>query len=407
MAVTANPSQKGTLPYADESAFGETSVVFDERLPVANNVSDITSALQKDKIEVPLTQMYNNEARLDAQGPYVVQFPVDLYLAGHGSTCAGAVSATVVPTFLGRCLGGVNQGQTGTTVNVPTDASTFSLTGGTVVAGALIRVGTLADGRGGGEFYAVDNASTITLLNEMAASANAADVVFGSETVHCLEQSAAVTSMRFNAQTDNQRYTVHGCWCSGFELSGTNVGEILRARALMSGARFAEESASTWPTDIASENFIPACVTAGRLFVQTVGTTTRAVRTARNIRISFEVETYPIMGYDSDNACQTIIGVRRGAVVPTITWTEDAEAAGTQSLADIYDATSLKHIMVTFSSADGSAMGFYLSNAKCITPRPTQMDGDGLNQVEVSFKGMTGPTSTSELTHSAWRLAFA
>jgi len=241
----------------------------------------------------------------------------------------------------------------------------------------------------------------------MAATASAADVVWASETVHANETSAAVTSMRFNAQTDNQRYGVHGCFCSGFELSGTNVGEILRARALMTGARFDEESASTWPNVTSVDNFIPACVTAGRLFVQTVGTVTRAVRTARNIRISFEVETFPQLGYDSDNVCQTIIGARRGRVVPTITWTEDAEAAGTQSLADIYDATNLKHIMVTFSSADGSAMGFYLSNAKCISPRPVQMDGDGLNQVEVSFKGMTGPTSTTELTHSAWRLAFA
>jgi hypothetical protein len=405
--MAANPSQKGALPYADEAAFGETSTTYDERLPVANNVNEIIAGLAKDKIEVPLTQQYNNEARLDAQGPYAASFPVDVFLAGHGSTCAGAVSATVVPTFLGRCFGQVNQGETGTTVDTPTSAVQWSNVGGTVVAGALIRLGAIAEARGNGEFYVVNNASTMTVLNAAADTPNAADVVYGAETVHCNETLASVTTMRFNAQTDNQKYGVHGCFATGLEISGIGVGEVPRARVQMTGARFAEESASTWPTDVASENFIPAVCTAGNVFVQTVGTTTRAMRQVRNLRISFEVETFPQMGYDSDNADQTLVGVRRGRVVPTITWQEDAEAAGTNTLYDMYAAANLKHIMVSLSCADGSAMGFYLSNAKMISPRPVQNDVDGLNQVEASFKGMTGPTSTSELIHSAWRLGFA
>jgi len=405
--MAAEPSHKGALLYADESSFGETSTTYDERIPIANNVNEIIAGLGQDKLDVGVVQQYNNAGRVDSLGPYAASFAVDAYLAGHGSTCAGAVAATDVPTFLGRCIGGLNAGATGTTVDTGTSATQWSLAGGTMVAGALCRVGSAGDGRGNGEFYAVNNPSTMTVLNAAAATPSAADVVYGAETVYCNESSSAITSMRFNALTANQRFGIWGAYCSGLEISGTNVGEILRARATITGSRFASESGSTWPTAVSTDDFTPAPCTAGAVFVQTVGTTTRAMRTVRDLTISFDVQTYPLMGYDSSNQYQTIVGCVRGAVTPTISWTEDAEAAGTESLYDIYSGSSLKHIMVTLSSADGSAMGFYLSNAKCISPRPTQMDGGGLNQVQVSFQGMAGPTTTSELTHSAWRLGFA
>ena len=409
--MAVEPSQKGALLYAAETAgtgWAEVSTTYGTRLPIAGDVNAILAGCQQPKDPAQITTQYNNEGRRDALMPQTCEFDVPLWLAGHGSSCAtGAVSATSVPTFLGLCLGGSNAGQTGGTVNAGTSAVQFSLTAAVGVAGALFRLGALGDGAGGGEWYCWSNPATATILNAAAGTPSAGAVVYGAETVYCNETLSTVSSMRFNALTANQRVGIWGAYCSGVTIEGTNTGELPKATPHLIASAWDEESASVWPCVTAQDSFVPSPCTAGRLWINTVGTSTRAVRSVRDVKIQINVETYPIMAYDSLRQYQTIIGCVRGASTPIISWTEDAEAAGTQSLADIYDATSLKHIMFSMSTADGSAMGFYLPNAKCITPRPVQNAVDGLNRVSVSFQGMSGPTATTELTHSAWRLGFA
>lgn len=406
--MAVEPSKKGALLYASESAWGEVSTTYGTRLPIAGNVNAILAGCQHPKDPAQITSQYNNDGRRDALMPQVVEFDVPLWLAGHGSSCAsGVIGATALPTFLGLCLGQSAVGQTSGVVNVGTSAVQFSLTTAVGVAGALFRLGALNDGEGGGEWYVWDNPATATILNAAAGTPEAGAVVYGAEMVHCNETLSTVSSMRFNALTANQTVGIWGAYCGGVTIEGTNVGELPKITPHMVGSAWDEESASTWPNAVAVDSFVPAPCTAGRLWINTVGTSTRAVRVVRDVQISFEVEAYPLMGYNSVRQYQTIVGCARGAITPTITWTEDAEAAGTQSLADIYDTTALKHIMFSLNTADGSSMGFYLPNAKCVSPRPTQMDGDGLNQVSISFQGMSGPTSTTELTHSAWRLGFA
>ena len=406
--MAVEPSAKGALLYAAESSWAEVSTIYGTRLPIAGDVNAILAGCMQPKDPAQITTQYNNEGRRDALMPQTCEFDVPLWLAGHGSSCAsGAIGATSVPTFLGLCLGGSNAGQTGGTVNAGTSAVQFSLTDAVGVAGGLFRLGALPDGAGGGEWYCWNNPSTATILNAAAGTPSAGAVVYGAETVHANETSSQMSSMRFNALTASQRVGIWGAVCTGVTIEGTNVGELPKIIPKFTASAWDEESASTWPCVTAVDNFVPAPCTAGRLWINTIGTSTRAVRSVRDVKIQINIETSVGPGYDSLRPYSTMTGCVRIKSTPIITWTEDAEAAGTQSLADIYEATALKHIMFSMSTADGSAMGFYLPNAKCNDRRPVQQAIDGRNQVSVTFEGMSGPTATTELTHSAWRLGFA
>ena len=410
--MAANPSHLGALNYADESAFGETSTTFDERLPIINNVNDILSALKHDKIATNVTKQYVNDEAQDALGVQDAEFPVSVWLAGHGSsTATGALTANNVETFLGRCFGTINTtGVGGTTTAEGSDADTVEEAGATVATpGALIRVGARGDARGNGEFYGVTShtGTTIQLLNGMATKVNNDDVICAAVMIHGYETpNATMPSMRFNAQSANQRANIWGAYCVGADLS-FEVGQPARADMRMKGSRWAMESASTWPSETTTDTFTPAPCTGGRVFVNVAGTTTRAVRTIRNLKVSLDLQRVPLLGYDSNNAYQSIVGYREIKNQMTVTWEEDCEAACTDTLGGYYTGSSFYHICFTFSAADGSAVGLYLPKAKLVTPRPTQMDGAGLNQKSVTMVGVTGGTVTSALTQSSWRLASA
>ena len=408
--MTAFPSHLGALLYADEAAHGATSAEYDERLPVANSINDMIAGLTHDKVPRASIRQYVHDASRDALGPQGGQFMVSTYLAGHGSTCATTITGTQVPIFLGRCVGGYSAAGAGTTVATPSSAVQFSVAGGTIAAGGLYRVGASTgggDGRGNGEFYAINNASTITLLNAMAASASGSDVVYAAELVYPLETAAVPTSMRFNMLTANQRYGAAGCLPVSMSLTGTNPGEFLRMDTTMQASRWAAESASSFPTAVAMDDFDPAPNCGGNVFVQVVGTTTRAMRVCRDITVDIDMQRRPLPGLNTAYPYAMHVGYRTVRTGLKISWTEESETAGTDTLGAMYDAAVNYHIMVTFSSANGSAMGLYIRNAKLVSPRPTQMTTDDLNQKRVTFEAVTGPTVTTDLTASAWCMAFA
>jgi len=406
--MATNPAHLGALLYADEASWAEVSTTYDERLPIIGGVNAILQAAQHPKEPAQITEQYNNAGRRDALMPKIIEFDIPLYLTGHGTSCAsGAIAATALGTFLARCMGQVNAGQTSGTVNAGTSAVQFSLTTAVGVAGALFRLGLKGDGEGEGEWYVWNNPATATILNAAAGTPVNGAVVYGAETVHVNETLTTVTSMRFNVLTANQRLAIFGCYCKGMTFSGFGVGELPQVVCHMVGSFFDEEPASTWPTAVAVESFVPAPCTAGNLFVQTVGTATRTMRQVRDLKLTLDFETFPQPGYNTARQYQTIIGCVRGRVTPKIAWTEDAEAAGTQTLVDMYESSNLKHIMASLSTADSQSVAFYLANAKMIGPRPNQQDIGGTNQVTAAFQGMAGPTATTELTHSAFRMGLA
>ena len=412
MAVTANPSASGALLYADESSFDESSTTFDERLPVINPINEMTAGLQQGTVESTRTLQYQNDDRHGFKGVQRASFPIELWMTGHGSATTGAISATDLATFLGRCIGNSSAASAGGTVTgTPTDADTFSLTGHTFADGALCRIGSIGDSRGEGQFYRLDDPDTPSdpiVLNALAGTPNASDVVYAPELVYPNESptSTAPTSMRFQMQTANQRYNVNGAWCSGLELIDWSPGRTPRVRANMSAARWTEESSSTFPTTTSTDAFAAAPVAGGSFFLQAVGTTTRATYDIRDFQANINIETVPVLGPGSGNSHVDIIGVRRGKCMLSFTVTLDAETAGTQTFADIWNTSansrSYYHVMYTLSAEDGTAVGLYCPKVMITGTRPVQSDIDGLNRIQVSFRAVTGGTSDTALEQASF-----
>jgi hypothetical protein len=395
------PSHLGALRVADEAAFAEVSTTFDERLPAVNSANEMAAALEQSKVPVDIVVQYQNDGRLEADGIYGGSFPITMFLTGHGSTCAGAISITGLGRALGRWLGINDVTEEGTTVAAaPTSATEFALNGGTVKSGGLIRVGAIDDARGQGQAAVVNNASTITLLTALDATPNENDVVYAMETVHPAEDDTAATivSERYQIQTANQKYDCRGCYCTSLAFTGFNTGEIPQVTAQINPSYWFPENTSTWPTPTNVDSFTPAPVSAGSFFIQTVGTTTRNLLNVRDVQFNVDL--------------QAVIGVRRVRCQSSITFTVDSDAPGTDVLGDIWTGTDLKHILYTLSAEDGSAMAIYMPNAKAVQVRPTQHDRNGVNCKDrngvncktITMLGLTGPTSTSDLLHSNFRI---
>ncbi len=401
------PSNLGALLAADESAFCEVSTTFDERVPIVNSTNEMSAALEQSKIPVDLTIQYQNDGRLEADGIYGGSFPITMFLGGHGSTCAGAISITALGRHLGRWLGINDVTQEGTVVSSsPTSAIQFGLDGGTVKSGGLIRVGTIGDARGQGQAAVVNNASTITLLTALDATPNEADVVYAYEMVHPAEDDTAATivSERYQIQTANQRYDARGCYCSSLSFSGFNTGDVSQVTAQINPSYWFAESASTWPTATSVDSFTPAPVSAGSFYIQTVGTTTRTLLNVRDVQFNVDLQTIPLMGPGGNTARQAVIAARRVRCQASITFTVDSDAAGTDTIGDIWAGTDLKHILYTLSAEDGSSVALYLPNAKPVAIRPTQQDQSGVNAKTITMMGLTGPTDTTDLLHSNFRI---
>jgi hypothetical protein len=382
-------------------------------VPIANSPADLVAGLEQSKIPVENAIQYQNDGRIEANGVYGGTFNIDCYLPGHGSTCVGAISATDVPTLLGRLLGTATATQDGGTATGSTDADTFAITGATVANGSLIRAGGLEDTRGEAQWLAVDTnvALTVELLTASDGALNASDVIYAAELVHCNEGTTAPDvspSLRFNIQTANQRYGCWGCFLGGAPtFSGFNAGEIPMVSLPISVSQWEVESASTYPTTTSVDNFVPAVVAAGSFFIQEHGTTTRNKIAVRDVEFSLDYQVQPLFGPGSEDANTIIIGARRLKCQPTLAFTMDAEAAGTQTYADAWSGTTYYHILYSMSVTDGSAMGLYLPKAKLVGMKPTQIEGDGLNRVRVEFQGvMDLAAGTTELERSAWRMGF-
>ena len=405
------PSNLGALPYADEATFGASSVVYDERLPVANSISAMTAMLTRDKIDQALTKMYVNDAEMGASGVFGGAFPVDLFLPGHAGACTGAVSAgTQVSIFLGRMMGAHNLGQTGSTVASATNAYTFVVAGGTFVKGCLIRIGVKGDGRGNGEWYPIASVTgtTIVLLKACAGTPASPDVVYASELIYPLETPpASYTSLRANLQTARQRYGAFGLFPTGFTWSGFNPGSgggLPKISTMLGVSRWAKESASTYPTDIAVETHRPAPATNGSAFIAAVGSSTRVLYDIRNLEITHKFESKALPTYTTSNAGQVNGGYCVVKNQLEVAFDIDAEAAGTETMGDLFDGSAYVHAMFGINETHQSAIGLYLPKAEVISPRPVQGDRDGLANIHVVLRSLTGGTTTDVVSASAWRL---
>jgi len=413
---TANPSHEGALLYADEASFGEVSTTFDERLPIVGSINDLITGLEQTSADVGRTAQYQNDGHNSVRLTQGGTIKVKLAGSGHGSTGAGALSASVLGTFLGRVFGNQVTSQVGGTVAAsPTDADTFSLSSATIPDGGIGRIGSINDGRGNGQFYRFIDAATPgdpIVANALTATPNAGDVVYAAELIHPSEgpTAASLTSMRFQIQTANQRYNCFGCYPTAVRLNGLNANEYVQWEIDFAVSAWAPESSSTFPTTVSTDTFPPVVSAGGSVHVQDVGVTTLQHLNVRDLEVTFNLHNVGLRGPGAPRSYQAIVDARRAMCAAHVKFTIDREAAGTDTWGDWWNtsSTTAQQIMISLGAIDGQSMGIYLP--KCVRPpvnSPTQQDRDGLNTYTIEFMAVTGGTLTTELERANFVIALA
>ncbi len=412
--MAANPSQLGAVEFADETLFGENVNTWDGRLPVLGRVD--TTGLKQPKVEIDIARQRLNEGTQDLRGPMGGEVSMEFVLPGLGSTCAGAVPSSDMATFLGYVFGtSATSAASGTTYTSAADGDTLTtVASGTFTAGSMCRIGALGDTDGEGQFYAIQSHSgtTLQLLNETTTTATTG-VVYTGRMVYPRESPSTagdITSLRFSIRTANQQYRLHGCYPTSGTFSDLGPGKQPKVRVTFAVAWW-ETANETFPVSTTMQTHAGTVVAAGSLFYNAVGTDTYAVRSVRDFEISVSMENVPLMGPGGVNEFQAIVGARRVKQRAMVSWVEDAEAAGTNTI-DTHWTTSEnsivnKHALYTLCTRDGASAGFYFPNLVVVGDRPVQAEMNGLNTVRWNFRADTGTTTTTDLTMSSWRLCMA
>lgn len=407
----SNPSALGALVYEAESTFGENVTTFTTlRLPIRDPVD--VSGLVHNKIDSTRTHQHRQGGTQWVLGTQGGTIKTRMYLTGHGSTTSGATSATAMETLLGIVFGGgVVSAASGTTFTGGTASIPTTTASGTFAAGSLCFAGALGDARGGGQCYAIGTHSALNLnmLTALAGAPSNGDVLYSAYNIYTPEAptTAAPTSVRFAALTGNLCFRLHGCVATSWTISGLNPGELPTIEITWNVARWAYSTSDTFPTTVSTDTSNPGAVAAGSLYVQDLGTVTRATRTCRNFSIDYSASVELLRGPGGVGQYQDIIGAKRTIDAIKVSWTEDADAATTSPvLPGFGTATTAKHVLYTCSTGIGSRVGFYFPNI-CVTNVAQQFADQNINRLRVETMAYTGTTTTSDLTLSAMRMAFA
>lgn len=401
--MTAHPERIISASYATEASWAVATDTWGVRLQM---VGQPTISLTQERVAEPITQQYREEGKAGVLSVREGEFSIPLALTGHGGTTAGSLTATELATLLGNFFGGIDTDDIGDTVSVGTSATAFTAVPGGFNDGALIRVGSLSDGRCEGQWAAVnDGSAATTLLTALPSAPNVADVTYAAQNIWPAEAgtSTTLTSTRWLIATANNQYKLRGCYPKSVTIAGTGAGEQPLI-TLTYGVSWWDFASETFPVTTATDAKAGTICTNGSMFINDVGTTTRVTHSYRSWGLTINMETIPLDGPDAVNTYQKIVGASRSRCNAELTTMFDAEAAGTTTFADIFDAGTLQHILVGLSVADGKALAFYFPNCE-MTTRPTQEASDGLNRVSCTWRALTGTTTTTERTMASWRMA--
>ncbi len=417
--MTACSSQLTWISMVTESTWAENSTSTSSQIVIPHNGRADVSKLTQAMIDSARAKQYRNELPTGIVGPMAgAEFTFQMYLVGHGSTTSGATTATEFENAMAWIVGaGVVTAASGTTVNGAGTATTITTTSsGQFAPGGLFRVGVAGDGRGGGQWGVVDTCVTTTLTSETAFAAapttGTPDVVFSAYNAYTLETSCAMTSKRFFIKTADTQWCLHGCFLKGYTISGYNPGELPMIEVTV-GVSWFEPISATFPdTTALSWTTQPVPVGGGQIWLNTYGTTTYPTSTiaaVRSFSLSVTAGVQPLMTHAGVSAYQTIGGASR--VPDQITCSVILDAGGASANPTWWAAflTNARwHLLAGLSTAAGSALACYLPNLAFTGNRPTQIDSDGLNRVQLDFKAGTDTTETaSELSLSSMRWGFA
>ena len=401
----SRPSNLGSVSYEVESSWAEAVSTWGTRLETIGD--PVVPGDIQERIAQATTRQYREDGKMGIRGPWGGEFSITMALTGQGGTGGtGATTDTDLYALLVNALGGGSSDCAGTDIATSTDAGEFTLTGGTVESNNLVRIGALGDLRGNGQFYAVDNIATTTLLTDMLAAADVADIVYAPVHVYPLESAGTpIVSTRFLLLTANGQWAAKGCWPKGLSFAGLNVGEQPTVTITYGVSAWAEENRS-FPRGTTSTPQDGTMVAAGSCFLQDVGVTTRQALDLRAWTLDINLESVALPGPGGLDAYQTIVGAIRTRANASLSLTIDSEAVGNNTLNDIYISGVMQHCLMTLSSTAGRAIGFYFKNCRP-TKYVNQSASNGINRRTLMLEALTGPALSSEETAASWVLGMA
>lgn len=402
--MAGKTSLLGSLLYETETVFGETATTTATRL---RPIGMVNLALEQAGLKQDILKQYPNEGVAFARGPQGGTISFSVNLTGLGSTAAGAAPASALATFLGSVYGTTGTGlATGTTATGGSATIPLTTAANGATPGALVKVGAKGDARADGQFGAVASHATnsLTLLTALPAAPINGDVVYASRMVYGKQTPSTasdVASVRLRFQTSLQQYVMHGCYPTSAEIS-CNVGEIPRVTVTYAVSWW-ETTTGAFPSATAVQDFTAAPVTGGSLFMNTVGTATRATLAARSVTFSLGLNNMPEPGINAAGEYQLITGASRGPETLSVEFVVDSLAAGVETYLEL----AAQHALMTMSTGDGRALALYWPNLRQSEQKPSQFDDGGLLRLRLKFEATTGTDTASDLTLSPWRLAMA
>lgn len=407
----------GAVLYEAETSWGEDVTTFaTHRIPLLDAID--VSGLRHDKIEPNRVVQLLQGGTLAIPGVMGGSFRTRVWATGHGSATTGATSADAMETFKAYVFGGIlATAASGTTASGGTATALTTAASGTFHAGAggIFRVGTLGDARGNGQAGVVSSHITTTLTSLVAidAAPSGTDAVMPCVNLYTIEDATAagatITGLRFLIMTANQKYECHGCYPMSVRFGGTNPGEVPFFDIEWGVSWWRYSTAGTFPSSVTSNQYTPAPNAAGSMFLNDVGTATRAKRTYRSLEVNITLGVQPIAGPGGTSVYQTIVGAKRVPSEITVRWTEDADASATATpvLDGFFTGTTKKHMLVTLNPTNGASVTFYCPNMCIVGARPVQAVSDRINRFSIEAKAYADDSRSDPLPRSAIRFGYS
>ena len=403
-------ASKGAHHYAAEAAWSENSVAGWIRTPIADRVDP--SGLEQAKIEPRRVVQLANEGVLYIPGPMRdVKFTTAYELCGHGSVTSGAMAATRLPTLLKYVLGYAPAPVAGTTFSAGWTASAGNVGSASGFAGSIIFAGVKGDTRGGGQPAMVLShaANAMVLMNALPAAPANLDVLHSCELVHTVEgptdAQQIITGTRHLLQTADQMYKLHGCFPRGFQLTSTNHGEVLGCSIDWGASYFVEQTAEVFPTAAATDEFVAAHNGGGSLHIFDYGTPTRTIVDYREMSIDVQLGVRPQPGSGVVFDDQMYVGAKRTSNVITMTFTVEADNAGTQYWVDRWREEKFFTVVGAWNLRPGKRMAYGCPKA-CITSVVRQEMKNDIWVATVTMRFHADPSQSTEVGRAALKIAF-
>jgi hypothetical protein len=410
--MPAGPAPLGAISYEQETNWGEDVTTFATRLNPIGMID--ASGLKQEKLVPDRLVQLRNEITPGVNGVMGGEFKTKFMLTGHGSTCNTTITLNDLENLLGKVIGNVgaafsaaNTTASGTgTVTAP---NTVAANGG--LAGALVRIGALNDGRGGGQFYVISqhSGSAMTLVNNLPATLINGDIIYNPAVVFTSEAPTTntITGQRFLLQTANLAFECHGCYPKTIVFAGLNPGEEPSVEITW-GVSWWRFATPTFPTVTSVQTFVHPPVAAGSFVLQTKGTATRATRAIRSFTLTWELGIVELKGPGGVNQYQPVVGCARTVDRITAEWDEDADAnTATPDLAGKWDGNTAFYFLYSLACADGVGLAIFAPTVYPDGDRPVQQALDNLNRIHFKVRCGADNTKTVDRERSALRIALA